>query len=102
MGLPKLFHVGIREMYIFKSVRHCQNKKNMYCKNVSNYTIKMHVFDYLTYGRSFLCWESPHYNCHLKNVTLDSTSELLAFTVNQPFSQASYAVLRGSTLLHLV
>merc|ERR1719357_2258642 len=30
-----------------------QNKQNMYCKNVRNYTIKMQVFDYLTNGSKF-------------------------------------------------
>lgn len=42
------------EMYIFKSVRHCQNKQSMYCKNVSDYVIKIHVFDYLTLAVSFM------------------------------------------------
>jgi len=42
------------EMYIFKSFRHCQNKQSMYCTNVRNYVIKIHVFDYLTLAATFV------------------------------------------------
>lgn len=44
-------------LYIFKSFRHCQNKQSMYCTNVRNYVIKIHVFDYLTMAVQLLCLE---------------------------------------------
>ena len=54
LWLPKLFCVGVMEMYIFKSFRHCRNTKNMYCTNVRNYVIKIHVFDYLRMAATFM------------------------------------------------
>lgn len=54
LWLPKLFRVGVMEMYIFKSFRHCRNKQSMYCTNVRNYVIKIHVFVYLTMAEAFV------------------------------------------------
>lgn len=59
----------------------CRNKQNMYCTNVRNYLIKIHVFDYLTMTTS-VC------ECNWKqaaslNVIL-SEHQLHRLTMNQP------------------
>ena len=53
----------------------------MYCKNVSNYTIKMHVFDYLKYGSKFFyVWN--HVTAAIRAVGLNVTPDFTKERIN--------------------
>lgn len=96
LWLPELFRVGVMKMYIFQSFRHCRKKQNMYCTNVRNYVIKIHVFDYLTMAVTFVwIWKQLVF----MNV-ISTVKQLFQLALNHHgFLKASHASFLGSTII---